>query len=84
MLVQNFRMFLFAIIRNTETELVSKFNITKYPQVIVKPSASDKGVYYNGGCPHPTGHHSYHCNTSAIMPSRRTFLYPCPHGGNRW
>jgi len=47
-LAKNFRMFLFAIIRNTETELVSKFNITKYPQVIVKPSASDKGVYYNG------------------------------------
>jgi len=47
-LAKNFRMFLFAIIRKEEEELVSKFKIDKYPLVMVRPTAKDEGIRYNG------------------------------------
>eukprot|EP00658_Telonema_sp_P-2_P023643 TRINITY_DN19478_c0_g1_i6.p1 TRINITY_DN19478_c0_g1~~TRINITY_DN19478_c0_g1_i6.p1 ORF type:complete len:893 (-),score=312.29 TRINITY_DN19478_c0_g1_i6:242-2920(-) len=47
-LAKNFRMFLFAIIRHTETQMVEKFNITKYPTLMVMPRPDKPPIQYKG------------------------------------
>jgi len=47
-LAKNFRMFLFAIIRHTETDMVEKFQITKYPALMVMPRPDKPPIAYRG------------------------------------
>jgi len=57
-LAKNFRMFLFAIIRHTDTEMVKRFNITSYPTIKVRPTAKDEGIQYTGQIT-PTAVHNW-------------------------
>merc|ERR1711998_121205 len=47
-LAKNFRMFLFAIIRHTETDMVDKFEIKQYPTLMVMPRPDKPPIPYRG------------------------------------